>query len=378
MTTQSARVPVQPSVEEPNRNRRLPSWFGPWELALLGLVLIVLVLGAVLVPYFATTENFSVTAGRAVGLSLMVVPMSWLIIAGEIDLSVASVFGASGVVFGLAIQANYGLFLAFVAGLAVGVVAGIVNGFFAVTLGLPALIVTVGTLGLFRGIAYILIQNNAVSTLPAGFIDLAQGNILGSFVPNTLPLLVIVVVSAGVILHRGSFGRKVFAVGSSLTVSRFSGIQVGRVKRILFLFSGIASALAGIIYTGYVSSANATNGTGLELSVIAIVLIGGVSIFGGQGSFLGVMLSLILVTALGSWMTLSYVGTDLQYTVTGLLMIGAVVVPALIGKLAARLRRSADKLPQDPKEAFSTSSNGTAELSDSGRTRKSDDHTRKG
>lgn len=348
MTTATKTTPeTGAAASEPKRSRRLPAWCGPWELTLIVLVVIVLVLGTVLVPYFASAENFSVTAARAVGLSLMVVPMSWLIIAGEIDLSVASVFGVSGVVFGLAIQAGWGMFFSIVVALAVGAVAGVTNGFFAVTLGLPALIVTVGTLGLFRGIAYILIQNNAVSKLPSGFTDFSQGNVLGSLIPNCFVLFVIVAAIAGLILHRGSFGRKIFAVGSSLEVSRFSGIQVRRVKRILFMFSSLTSALAGILYTGYVSSANATNGTGLELSVIGIVLIGGVSMFGGKGSFLGVMLSLILVTALGSWMTLSFVGTDLQYTVTGLLMIGAVVVPALVNKVRARFNRPAPASSQD-------------------------------
>ncbi len=345
--------PTHPAASEPKAKYRLPTWCGPWELTLLVLVIIVLVLGTVLVPYFASTDNFSVTAARAVGLSLMVVPMSWLIIAGEIDLSVASVFGVSGVVFGLAIQANWGFLFAFIIALTVGAVAGIANGFFAVTLGLPALIVTVGTLGLFRGIAYILIQNFAVSKLPRGFTDFAQGNIGASIIPNGFALFVVVAAVAGLILHRGSFGRKIFAVGSSLEVSRFSGIQVRRVKRRLFLFSSLTAALAGILYTGYVSSANATNGTGLELSVIGIVLIGGISMFGGKGSFLGVMLSLVLVTALSSWMTLSFVGTDLQYTVTGLLMIGAVVVPALVSKVRARFSRPAPTSSQHSKGGIS-------------------------
>lgn len=348
MITATKAVSEVPTASSGSKRKlHLPYWCGPWELTLIALVVIVLLLGTVLVPYFASAENFSITAARAVGLSLMVVPMTWLIVSGEIDLSVASVFGVSGVVFGLAIQAGWGLLFSFLIALAVGAVAGITNGFFAVTLGLPALIVTVGTLGLFRGIAYILIQNNAVSQLPSSFIDFSQGNILGSLIPNSFVLFVIVAAIAGLILHRGSFGRKIFAVGSSLEVSRFSGIPVRRVKRILFMFSGLTSALAGILYTGYVSSANATNGTGLELSVIGIVLIGGVSMFGGKGSFLGVMLSLVLVTTLGSWMTLSFVGTDLQYTVTGMLMIGAVVVPALVNKVRARFDRPAPTSSQD-------------------------------
>lgn len=321
------------------RKFTFPNWFGPWELSLLGLIIIAMVIGVILSPYFATAENFAITASGAVGLSLMVIPMAWLMIAEEIDLSIASVFGLSGVVFGLSIENGLGLPLSIVTALLVGAAAGAINGFLAVTLGLPSLIVTVGTLGVFRGIAFILLESRSVSKLPVEFTGFAQGNIGATLIPNGFVLFLFVAIVAGVLLQRGSVGRKTYAVGSSLEVSRFSGVRVKRVKRGLFLFSGIIASLAGILFAGYVSSARATNGTGLELSVIAIVLIGGVSMFGGKGSFLGVMLSLLLITTLTSWMTLGYVATNIQYTLTGLLMIGAVVVPVLVTKLKNRLAK---------------------------------------
>jgi rhamnose transport system permease protein len=311
----------------------LPTWFGPWELALLCLVFIVLVAGTVTSTYFATGENFAITAAGAVGLSLMVIPMTWLMIAEEIDLSIASVFGMCGVVFGLSIENGWPLTLAIVLAVVVGAVAGLINGFLTVDVGLPSLVVTVGTLALFRGIAYILLESRSVSKLPLSFTQFTQGNIAGTLIPNTFIVFVIVAIVAGIFLTRGSVGRKTYSAGSSVEVSRFSGIRVKLVKRGLFIFSGSIAGLAGVLYSGYVSSARANNGTGLELSVIAIVLIGGVSMYGGKGSFIGVMLSLLLVTTLTSWMTLGYVATNIQYTVIGLLMISAVVLPALITKL---------------------------------------------
>lgn len=312
------------------KRRFSPGWFGPWEFALICLFLLVTVLGAVSSPYFATPENFAITAAGAVGLSLMVVPMAWLMIAEEIDLSIASVFGLSGVVFGLCIEGGLPLFVAIGIALGVGALAGFINGFLTVDVGLPSLVVTVGTLALFRGIAYILLESRSVSDLPKGFTDFAQGNVAATLIPNGFVLFVVVAVVGGLLLSRGSVGRKTYAVGSSVEVARFSGIRVKNVKRGLFIFSGTIAALAGILYAGYVSSARANNGTGMELSVIAIVLIGGVSMYGGKGSFVGVMLSLLLVTTLTSWMTLGYVPTNIQYTVIGLLMIGAVVVPVLV------------------------------------------------
>jgi rhamnose transport system permease protein len=251
-------------------------------------------------------------------------------ISGEIDLSVASIFGLAGVVFGSCIEAGITLPLAIVIGLVLGAGAGFFNGWLTVTFGLPSLVVTVGTLGLYRGIAYVLLESRSISALPIDFTTFAQGNILGTYVPYTFILFVAVAVIAAVILHGGASGRRTFALGSSAVVSAFSGIRVGRLKIELFIFSGTIAALAGMLYAGYVSSARANNGTGLELSVIAIVLIGGVSMFGGKGSFLGVMLSLLLVTVLTSWMNLSFVPSNVQNTIVGVLMIVAVIIPVIV------------------------------------------------
>lgn len=322
-----------------SRARRLPSWFGTWELTLVVLIVAVVVTASVTSPFFATGLNFSITAAGAAALALMVIPMAWLMISGEIDLSIASIFGVSGVVFGLAVEAGAGTVASVAAALVAGGVAGLVNGVLVADLGLPSLVVTVGTLGLFRGVAYILLESRSISAIPPGVTRFAQGNLPGTIVPFSLVLFLLLALAAGVLLHRGGIGRKAYAVGSSLDVSRFSGLRVQRVKRGLFVFSGTFAALAGVVYAGYVSSARANNGTGLELSVIAIVLIGGVSMFGGRGTFPGVVLSLVLVTVLTSWMSLAYVPSNVQNTVVGLLMIGAVVVPVVVRRVQDRRAR---------------------------------------
>lgn len=316
----------------------LPVWFGGWEISLSVLVVVAIVGATVMNPFFATGQNFAITASGAVGLALMVVPMTLLMVSGEIDLSVASMFGLAGVVFGYAIESGLPLALAIPAALVVGVAGGLLNGWITVTFGLPSLVVTVGTLGIFRGIAYVLLESRSISRLPAEFTGFAQLNIPGTYIPYTFIVFVVVAGLAALILHKGAFGRRVFAVGSSADVSSFSGIRVRRVKLVLFGFSGAVAALAGILYAGYVSSARANNGTGLELSVIAIVLIGGVSMFGGKGSFAGVLLSLLLVTVLTSSMNLSFVPSNIQNTVVGALMIAAVVIPVLSSRIRERRR----------------------------------------
>lgn len=336
MTAQTITSPLN-SEARPTR-RVLPAWVGSWELSLFVLVILVISAASIGSQYFATGQNFAITAGGAIGLALMVVPMAWLMISGEIDLSIASIFGLAGVVFGLCIEAGIAFPFAIVSGLVLGAAAGFLNGWLTVTFGLPSLVVTVGTLGLYRGIAYILLESRSISALPVEFTTFAQSNIIGTYVPYTFILFVVVAVIASVLLHGGASGRRAFAVGSSAVVSAFSGIRVPRLKIVLFVFSGTIAALAGMLYTGYVSSARATNGTGLELSVIAIVLIGGVSMFGGKGSFLGVMLSLLLVTVLTSWMNLFFVPSNVQNTVVGVLMIAAVVIPVIVTRTRDRRR----------------------------------------
>ena len=327
----------------PRGTSGLRDWVGAWEVALFALVVATLVIGAIWSPFFLTLENFQVTTAGAVGIALMAIPMTWIMIAGEIDLSVASVFGLSGVVFGLQIQGGVDFLPAILIALSVGLIAGLVNALFAVRLGLPSLIVTVATLSLFRGLAFVLLETQSVSSLPTSFAEFAQGRVAGSPVPNTLIVFLVLAAIGAVLLQKGTIGRKVYAIGSSTQVSRFSGIRVNRVKLGLFVFSGLVASLAGILYAGYVNSVRADNGTGLELTVVAIVLIGGVSMYGGKGRVLGVLLSLVLIVAIRSLMNLVYVQTNIQYMVVGLLMIGAVVVPAIAARIRTGRRRSSSR-----------------------------------
>jgi len=309
---------------------------GGWEAALAVLVVVVLILGSVTSRPFGTGENFAITATASLSLALMVIPMAWLMIAGEIDLSIASVFGLAATVFGVSIRAGLPGWLAFVLGLATGALCGLLNGLVSVNTGIPSLIVTIGTSAIYRGTSFIALQNEGISNLPPALTTFAQGSIPRTVIPYGFVLFTIIAVVAALLLHKGTIGRKVFAIGSNPQVSRFSGLRVRRIKRGLFIWAGLMAATAGMLYAGYINTVRATNGVGMELVVIGIVLIGGVDMYGGRGSFVGVLLSLLLITTLTSWMSLQFWETNVQYMVTGLIMIGAVVIPALAKKFRQR------------------------------------------
>lgn len=316
----------------PTLKINLPNWIGGWEIGLISLIALVWIVGTGIEPNFFTDSNFSTTFASSIGIALMVVPMAWLIISGEIDLSVASIYGLSAAVLGRSLEVGHGFWLSAILALVVAGLAGLINGVLVVNFNLPSLVVTVGTLALYRGVAFILLEYRSYSDFPTVFTNFAQNTFGNSPIPQTGFVFFALAIVAGLLLQSGGVGRKVYAIGSNLTVSTFSAIRVRRIKRRMFVFSGFVSGTAGILYAGYTSSARANNGTGLELSIIAIVLMGGISMYGGKGRFLGVMLSLILVTSLTSWMNLRYISSSIQYTVVGMLMIGAVVIPAFSEK----------------------------------------------
>jgi len=304
----------------------------PWESSLVGLILITLIIGKLFSENFLTSSNLGTSISSTVGIAFMIIPMTWLIIAGEIDLSVASIYGLTSVVLAYSLEKGLSFWPSLLISLVVAGLAGYINGVLVVNLKLPSLVVTIGTLGLFRGIAYILLEYRSFSDFPTSFTDFAQNSFGNSpFAYTSLPCLIAILIS-GIYLSRGLIGRRVYAIGSSQTVSLFSAIRINRIRVGLFIFSGLVSGVAGILFAGYTNSSRANNGAGLELSIVAIVLIGGISMYGGKGSFFGVLLAFILVTSMTSLMNLFYVSSSIQYTLVGSLMISSVAVPKIFSK----------------------------------------------
>ena len=317
--------------------RRLTRRIG-WETILAVLLVLAIVGGSLVNADFLTVENWSNLLANFVEIALMALPLSLIVITKEIDLSVASILGLSSSFLGLLREANLAMPLAIALSLLLGAVAGGLNGFLVVRFRLPSLAVTIGTLALFRGFAYILLGDRAVADFPPEYTSFGLGVIPGTFIPEPFALFIILALVFWIILHHTTLGRRLYAIGGNPTAALFSGIDLKRLKILLFVSSGFISALAGIVYTFRFSSSRGDNGTGFELSAIAAVFLGGVTVQGGKGTIAGVVLSLLLIGIVNNVLTLEDVANEILRIVTGSLLIASILVPNVIASARERWR----------------------------------------
>jgi rhamnose transport system permease protein len=311
-----------------------------WEVLLVIVLILSLALGRLLSPVFLTGANLSNVLADLTEIALMALPMTLIIVAAEIDLSVASVLGASSALMGVLWHMGLPMPLVIVLVLIAGSLAGLLNGLVIVKLNLPSLAVTIGTLALFRGLAYVLLGDQAVADFPAAYTAFGMDTVGSSFIPLPFVIVIVGAVVFTVLLQSTAFGRSLYAIGANPTAAAFSGIEVAKIRLRLFVLSGAMSALAGVVYTLRFTSARGDNGEGFELSVIAAVLFGGVSIFGGRGSMIGVLLSLLIIGVLKNALTLDDVSSETLTIVTGVLLLASVLIPNLVARWrAARDRR---------------------------------------
>ena len=300
------------------------------EAAVIAGLILVVVFAWTQVPYFAQPITFTYLLLDVMPILLIALPMTLVIITGEIDLSVASTVGLSSVILGTLSQAGVPLVAAAIVALIVGALGGALNGFLVTVVGLPSLAVTIGTLALYRGLAVGLLGTTAVTEFDEFWKDLAKSKLFDTPIPTVTLLFVVLAAVFIFLLHFTPFGRGIFAIGLSSEAARFSGVRVERSKFILFVLTGTVSALAGIFYTLRFSSARGDNATGLELAVIAAVLLGGVSIFGGRGAIHGVIAGVLLIGALSSALRLASVTSDVINIITGALLIASVVSTSVL------------------------------------------------
>jgi rhamnose transport system permease protein len=292
------------------------------ELVLLGVLITITLVMAQLSPFFFTLGNLLDTSRYFVEIGLIALGMTLIIITAGIDLSVGAGLALVSVAVGFSFAAGLPLPLALVLGLLTGLGAGLFNGLFITRLDLHPLVVTLGTFALFRGLAYGLSDADAVSSYPAWFAYFGQAY-LGP-IPGQLILFVVAVIVVWIVLSRTSFGRYVYAIGSNEEAARFSGVPVWRVKLALYTGIGFLVALAAIIYTSRVSTARADSGLGLELDVIAAVVLGGASIYGGVGTIAGSVLGVLIIATLRNGLVLAGVPSTWQLFLLGILVISAV------------------------------------------------------
>lgn len=310
-----------------------------WEMLLVVLLLLSIGLGSVLSPYFFTGFNASSLTRDLMEKAIMALPMTLIIIAGEIDLSVASTLGLASVVLGVTWNAGVPLWLGMCIVLVLGACAGLLNGLLVTRLGLPSLVVTLGTLGLYRGLAYVVLGDQAVSNFPSAFTSFGFGSVPGTLIPWPFVVFVLLALVFLGLLHWSWIGRQIYAVGNNKEAARFAGIRVARIKLLLFVLSGTLSALAGIIFTARFSSARPDNALGFELDVVTIVLLGGVNIFGGRGTLVGVILSLFIIGVLRNALGFANVSGDIQNIVVGVLLIFSVLGPNVGQSISATIAR---------------------------------------
>lgn len=335
MTVETAPAPAAPAPAAPaRRGLTLPSG----SVITTFLVLFLLV-AAVTVPGFASTRNAGFLLLDVVVIALIALPLTLVVVTGEIDLSVASTVGLSSAVMGQLWIAGLPLEVIVPLVLVLGAVLGAVNGFLVTKLGLPSLAVTIGTLALYRGLAFVVLGDQAVADFPRAWTTWAISSIGSTGIPTVVvPLLVLVAITA-VVLHATPIGRSLYAMGNSEDAARFSGIDVARTKLWLFVATGVVAALGGVYWTLRYGSARADNATGLELQVVAAILLGGVSIFGGSGGLLGVMAGALLLASVRNALQLVNVPSDVLNIVTGVLLITAVVAPQVTARVKRRLAR---------------------------------------
>jgi rhamnose transport system permease protein len=274
---------------------------------------------------FLTLDNLLNQGRLMTEIGLIALPMTFVIITGGIDLSVGAIVGLCAILLGYSWK-NLGLPLplAIVVALAVGALAGFCNGLVITRLKAPPLIVTIATLALYRGLAEGISKAHSVRGYPDWFYVLGQGDVFG--VPAQLWILGTCIVIAGVALDRTSFGRTLYAIGANETAARFSALAVDRVKLIVYTLSGLMSGLSAFVLVSRVTTTRSDMGLGYELDVIAAVVLGGASIFGGSGTIWGTVIGLVMIQLLKNGLALTGVKGDATIVVIGVVLIASVLI----------------------------------------------------
>ena len=311
-----------------------------WDAVVILAVVLVSVVGAAFIDGVASPRFWRFVVLEIIPIALIALPMTLIVITGEIDLSVASMLGLTCTVIGQLWHSGVTSLPALIAiSLVLGAVLGALNGTFITVFGLPSLAVTIGTLALYRGLGYVVLGDRAIADYPVAWTS----GIIKAIPGLTIPWFVLVVAALaivfGVVLYATPIGRGLYAMGNNADAATFAGINVRRTKFWLYVVCGMVSALAGVFWTLRFASARADNGAGLELSVVAAVLLGGVSIFGGRGGLVGVLAAVLLLGVLRNALQLAYVPANTLTIVTGTLLIASVVGPNVVAATRRRLRQ---------------------------------------
>lgn len=311
--------------------------FKSWEALLLAVGIAIFLVNVWSSPYFLDPWNLSDATFNFTEKGLIAFALALVIVSGEIDLSVAAILALCSTLMGLAMSHGAGTLEIVAIGLAAGLVCGAVNGFLVSGLGLPSIVVTIGTMSLFRGIAFIILGDKAFTGYPADFAWFGQGYVWW-VISFELVLFVIAAIAFAVLLHATSFGRMVYAIGNNAVAAQFSGIRVERVKFILFLLSGLMSGVAAVCLTSRLGSTRPSIATGWELEAVTMAVLGGINILGGSGRIGGVVLAALIMGMVTFGFGLLNVPGIVMSIFVGLLLVLVIAIPKLIERLSPTRR----------------------------------------
>lgn len=309
-----------------------------WEFVLLLIVVLVFVVNSNLSPYFLDLGNLLDATSNFMEKAIVALPMTLVILCGDIDISVASIIALASVFMGMVSTAGGSVIEIILIGLAVGALAGLLNGFLITRFNIPAIAVTIGSFSLFRGIAYVILGDQAYTKYPKAFAYFGQGYLGSSPIPFELPLFVLLAAVFALILRRTTFGRRIYSVGNNATAARFSGVNVARIRLIVFTLNGLFSGIASVLLTSRIGSTRPNIAEGWELEIITTVVLGGVAITGGKGNIWGVIIGIFLLGFLQFGMGLINVPGKVMNIVTGFMLIFAIMLPGFLRQMRLRLR----------------------------------------
>ena len=306
-----------------------------WEGLLLAILVVVVAMNVIRSPYYLGIDNIVNLFQLSIEKIIVALIMTMIIVSGQIDLSVSSIMGLAAAVLGCLFHAGIPMPVAILIALLSGLAAGLFNGFWVAQVGLPSLAVTLAGLIGYRGLARIFIQDHSIGGFPEWFNTMGQQRTVGPLTISIMIFFILFVIIA-VTLHGSGLGRLVYAIGNNTQAARYAGVRVKLIKLWLFGASGLVAALAGILYGARLGSVRGDIATGFELDIITMVLLGGVSIFGGSGNIIGVGLSILVILNLRNGMGLANITGDTQTSVVGALLILSVLVPNLMHTLKTK------------------------------------------
>ena len=314
--------------------RRLSDYLLRWETILVVLLIGVVVVNALISPFFLDFYNLSDATFNFSEKAILALAMTLLIIVRDIDLSIAAIIALASLAMGFAAQAGAPTFALILIGLSVGAACGAFNGALVTGFGLPSIVVTIGTMSMFRGIAQVALGDQAITKYPASFQAIGQGYISDKApIPISFVLFLALATIFGIVLHRTIVGRKLFAIGANPVAALFSGIAVNRIRFWLFVLMGLMAGLAAVLLTGRIGSTRPNIALGFELEVVTMVVLGGVSIAGGAGTILGVTLAVFVLGLTTFGLSLVNVPGIVISILNGVLLIVSISAPIVASRL---------------------------------------------